>query len=130
MTRAAASVVLALLLATPAAARAGFAQDAQRLVDATVTSSPTAPGVLAHVEAPRRSLTLAGGSVELPRDVPLPTTAVFRYASNTKTYVAAAIVPRARAITVDMLLHHTSGLYDYASDPDYQAVVLANPARR
>jgi D-alanyl-D-alanine carboxypeptidase len=28
-----------------------------------------------------------------------------------------------------MLLHHTSGLYDFASDPRYEAAVLANPER-
>jgi D-alanyl-D-alanine carboxypeptidase len=34
------------------------------------------------------------------------------------------------AITVRHLLHHTGGLYDYATDGDYQTAVLSDPARR
>jgi len=156
MIRAAAVAAVVVLAAAPGVARADLAQDAQRLLDGTVAAQPTVPGVLADIEISKVSVTVASGSDALPRLAPLPATAVFRYASNTKTYVAAAtmrlveehrlalddpiarrlphalaaIVPHARSITVDMLVHHTSGLYDFASDPDYQAAVLANPARR
>jgi D-alanyl-D-alanine carboxypeptidase len=33
-------------------------------------------------------------------------------------------------ITIQQLLAHTSGLYDYATDPRYVEAILANPARR
>jgi D-alanyl-D-alanine carboxypeptidase len=143
----------------PAAPPSARAQDdvvakAQRLVDDVVAAQPTVPGVVAHIEAPGVSATVTSGAPALPRQGTLPRDAVFRYASNTKTYVAAAVMrlfeqhrlalsdpaarrlPRRlarlipRSITVDMLLHHTSGLYDFATDPDYQATVLANPQRR
>ena len=156
MIRAATMAAVLVFTAAPGLARADLAQDAQRLVDGTVAAQPTVPGVLAHIDAPKLSVTVASGSDALPRLAPLPTTAVFRYASNTKTYVAAAamrlveehrlalddpiarrlphalaaMVPRVHSITVAMLLHHTSGLYDFASDPDYEAAVLANPAHR
>jgi D-alanyl-D-alanine carboxypeptidase len=35
-----------------------------------------------------------------------------------------------REITIGMLLNHTSGVYDYSTDPAYRAAVLADPARR
>lgn len=160
MRRAIALAVVCAALVVPGAARADtpaqLVAGVQRIADAAVAAQPTVPGAIVDVEAPRRrvSLTVSAGSATLPRAAPLAPDATFRYASNTKTYVAAAvmrlveerrlalsdpiaallppslarIVPRAHTITVDMLLHHTSGLYDYASDPHFEAAVLANPA--
>jgi D-alanyl-D-alanine carboxypeptidase len=34
------------------------------------------------------------------------------------------------AITIRQLLQHTSGLHDYAEDPNYEAEVIADPSRR
>ncbi len=54
-------------------------------------------------------------------------------------YLDAALVDRlsvidgvryGREITVRMLLNHTSGVYDYSTDPAYREAVLADPARR
>ncbi len=83
-----------------------------------------------------------------------------RIASNTKTYVAAAVLRlvedgrleldapidrvlrpstvatlraggyRPEAITVRMLLQHTGGVYDYAGDESYIARVMQDPGRR
>jgi D-alanyl-D-alanine carboxypeptidase len=39
------------------------------------------------------------------------------------------MVPNGAAITIRMLLNHTSGIFDYVEDPDWFAAVLANPYR-
>jgi D-alanyl-D-alanine carboxypeptidase len=39
------------------------------------------------------------------------------------------MVPNGGAITIRMLLNHTSGIFDYAADPDWNAAVFANPHR-
>jgi D-alanyl-D-alanine carboxypeptidase len=128
----------------------------QQLVDETVAASAGVPGVAVAVLAPDRDVDVAvaagrPGADDLEADQP------FRIASNTKTYTAAAtlrLVEQGRlslddtladradpelvtlldadgydvdAITVGHLLQHTSGLYDYASDVDFQTVVLGDP---
>jgi D-alanyl-D-alanine carboxypeptidase len=39
------------------------------------------------------------------------------------------MVPNGAAITVRMLLNHTSGIFDYTADPDWNAAILADPYR-
>jgi D-alanyl-D-alanine carboxypeptidase len=39
------------------------------------------------------------------------------------------MVPNGSAITIRMLLNHTSGIFDYLNDPDWLAAVLADPYR-
>ena len=39
------------------------------------------------------------------------------------------MVPDGSAITIRMLLNHTSGIYDYVSDPDWNVAVFADPNR-
>jgi D-alanyl-D-alanine carboxypeptidase len=39
------------------------------------------------------------------------------------------MVPNGAAITIRMLLEHTSGIFDYTADADWNASVLANPHR-
>jgi len=39
------------------------------------------------------------------------------------------VVPNGSAITIRMLLQHTSGLFDYTEDPDFFASILADPLR-
>ncbi len=75
----------------------------------------------------------------------------FRIASITKTFVATVVlqlvaegkvrlgdsierwlpglVPNGDAITIDDLLDHTSGLFNYIENPDFQGAVLADPTR-
>ena len=102
----------------------------------------------------------AAGVAERTSGEPLVPGAAFRIASNTKTFTAAAILRLAEdgnldldqpagellpieyvdllraggydpdAILVRHLLLHTSGLYDYASDPTFLETVFADPAKR
>jgi D-alanyl-D-alanine carboxypeptidase len=75
----------------------------------------------------------------------LDPSAVFRSASNTKTFTAVAVLRLVeqgrlaldqrvglgpgRSATVEQLLRHTSGLPDHATDPAYVSTVKADPAR-
>ncbi|MDH6127285.1 serine hydrolase domain-containing protein [Kitasatospora sp. GP82] len=119
----------------PAAREARLAGLAQQDVDAG------APGVIVRVEDGN------GPAIEIARQAPLTKADhvlaagdTFRMGSNTKTMVATVIlqlvaehrlqltdpvekwlpglIPNGSAITLRMLLDHTSGLFNYANDPD------------
>jgi D-alanyl-D-alanine carboxypeptidase len=137
----------------PAVARA-----LQGVLAQTLRGTPSSAGMLMHVEAPRLGVSWSGaaGSDDRARRTRLRPGVTLRIASNTKLYVAAATLrlveqgrvalnapisrylpaglvarlPGGAGITVDMLLRHISGLYDYATDPDYVAEVVAHPDRR
>ena len=102
----------------------------------------------------------AAGTTARDSDEPLTARHTFRIASNAKTYVAAAalrlvemgrlglddplsaLVTKERAsllasdgydldaMTLRMLLSHTSGLGDHSDDARYDEAILANPERR
>ena len=112
-----------------AAPQTRLAALAQNVVDAG------APGVIVRIDDGR------GPAVEIARQAPwtradhvLAPTDRFRMGSNTKTMVATVVlqlvaehrlrltdpvglVPNGSAITVRMLLNHTSGLFNYTNDP-------------
>jgi D-alanyl-D-alanine carboxypeptidase len=64
------------------------------LVEATVSHTPSIPGLLLHVEAPHQGLdvSVAAGLDDRATGAPLSPNAGFRIASNTKTFTAAAIL--------------------------------------
>jgi D-alanyl-D-alanine carboxypeptidase len=126
-----------------AAGLAMLARLAQKAVDAGL------PGVVVHVDAgPGHTVDLARQAGWSRADHRLAAADEFRMASNTKTFVATiglqlvaehrlalsdsvekwlpGQIPNGRAITVRMLLNHTSGLYNYTEDPR----VLADLNRR
>ncbi|MEO8451664.1 MAG: serine hydrolase domain-containing protein [Gemmatimonadota bacterium] len=141
---------------------AALANRLQHLVDSTVAQTPSIPGLIVHVEAPKLRLawSAAAGVFDRATGEKLTADHMFRIASNTKTYVAAAVLrlaeegklrltdPIARhlapnttaslraggydphEITVHDLLQHVSGLYDYATDPTFAETEFGEPGHR
>jgi D-alanyl-D-alanine carboxypeptidase len=150
------ALALALALALAACARSGspsaapiaqLATDLGAILDSAVAATPGLPGAMLRVEAPSLGFVWSravGWSDRAHRDS-LRVEQPLRVASNTKTYVAAAILRlvetgklgpdqpiaphvlpastvaleadgyRPDLITVRMLLQHTSGIADYAT---------------
>ncbi|HOX25794.1 MAG TPA: serine hydrolase domain-containing protein [Candidatus Krumholzibacteria bacterium] len=136
-----------------------LARDLQAVVAQYLAENPLAPGVVAHVEAPGVDLvwTGAAGAEAHGSTVPLTPDHTFRIASNTKTYVAAAVLRLAEqgrlslddllgrylsadqrallagdrydldAITLRHVLSHTAGLGDHTADPRFAEAILADP---
>ena len=134
----------------PASARLAAA------TDAFAAAHPAYPGVALAVVSPRVHWTGSAGHAAFGARAALDPGAGFRIASVTKTFTAAAILRLveqgrvglddpiaehlapatfdllrgggydADAIHVRHLLMHTSGLYDYASDPKFVAYVLTH----
>jgi D-alanyl-D-alanine carboxypeptidase len=92
--------------------------------------------------------TWIGASGKSTSTVPLAGADVFRVGSITKTFVATAVLqlstagtlaltdplekwvsgfPNGANITIDELLEHTSGIYDYTDDPTWQSTVSMTP---
>src|SRR3954469_13462792 len=139
---------------TPIAARLAEA------TDAFAAAHPTYPGVALAVVSPRLQWTGSAGHPALGSHARLDPGAGFRIASVAKTFTAAAILRLAedgrlglddpiaqrlapatvallrsggydpQAIHVRHLLMHTSGLYDYASDPKFVEYVLTHGRHR
>ena len=134
----------------------------QALVGSVVKENRTIPGAILHVEAPCLGLSWshAAGVVDRQSGTPLTPQHPVRLASNTKTFVAAAILRlceegrlaldaalvdylpsdllqmltrdgyQPEAITIRHLLTHTSGLFDYADSPAFGRKVSADPTHR
>ena len=133
----------------------------QAVLDSVVEAGST-PGIMMRIDAPSLDFSWSGvsGVADTETGVPLMPTNPVRIASNTKTYVAAAILrlweegllglddPLSMhlpaeyaevlagdgydldAITIRHLLTHTSGLYDYADRDLFVEAVLADPTHR
>jgi len=134
----------------------------QAVLEEFQAANPGAPGIVVHVECPSRNLrwTRAVGQAGPGDHRPLTPDHTFRIASNTKTYVAAAILrlcemgkmslsdplgnhlaPDQRALlagdgydleamTIGQVLSHTSGLFEHPADPRYEEAILADPHHR
>jgi D-alanyl-D-alanine carboxypeptidase len=152
----AAGVLSALYFGSPASARVLTTSTStratpilQRIVKRLVRNG--APGALAEVRTPTRVRhTAAGVSQRQPR-VALRATDRFRVASITKSFVATVVlelaaegkvslddtvehwlpglVPNDEAITLRELLNHTSGLFDYGDDQNWNQSRVADPQR-
>jgi CubicO group peptidase (beta-lactamase class C family) len=99
------------------------------------------PGLqVAVVKDGRVVLEKSYGSANLEQGVPVSNSSVFRVGSVTKQFTAAALLllaeegkvslqdklskyypdfPRANDITLEQMLHHTSGIHSYTSDPSF-----------
>jgi D-alanyl-D-alanine carboxypeptidase len=131
----------------------------QGILDDFLAQNPMAPGVAVTVLSPSRGLDWSGASGTAARGdaAPLTPRHTFRIASNTKTYVAAAVLRLAEmgrlrlddrlgahltaaqrdllrgdgydvdAITLAQLLSHTAGFGDHTKDPRFEERILADP---
>lgn len=129
------------------AQRAQLQQLARKLVEAG------APGVIVRVDDGHgRPVEIAEQATWTRRDHLLKVGDEFRMGSNTKTVVATLVlqlvaegklvltdpvekwlpgkVPNGKAITLRMLLNHTSGLFDYTEDAAVRPSILGKDRRR
>ncbi|MEV4064320.1 serine hydrolase domain-containing protein [Nonomuraea dietziae] len=140
--------------ATPSAASSdAAAQRAQLQLLARKLVEAGAPGVIVRVDDGRgRPVEIAEQAPWTRRDHVLKVGDEFRMGSNTKTMVATLVlqlvaegklsltdpvekwlpgkVPGGRAITLRMLLNHTSGLFDYTDDAAIRPSMLGKDRRR
>lgn len=140
----AAIFVSAALLASAARAAAPGGKDLAASIDhvaAAAVASGESPGLeVAVVKDGRPVLVKSYGSANLEQHVPVSNDSVFRIGSVTKQFTAVALLllaeegkvsvqdklskyypnfPRANDITLDEMLHHTSGIYNYTSEPHF-----------
>jgi CubicO group peptidase (beta-lactamase class C family) len=141
--------ILAAALATALTAIAAQAQtpDSKSLaasIDkaaAAAVASGESPGLqVAVIKDGRAVLVKSYGSANLEQRVPVANDSVFRVGSVTKQFTAVALLllaeegkvslqdklskyypnfPRADDITLEEMLHHTSGIYNYTSEPNF-----------
>ena len=146
----------------PASPAADLTVKLQALLDSSYAAAPQVPGIILRVEAPAIGLVFSGavGKADMKTGEALTPEHTVRMASNTKTYISAAVlrlvedgkvgldssigryllpasVKRLKAggydpakITVRMVLHHTSGLFDYGMSDPYQRAVGADFSHR
>ena len=134
----------------------------QHLADSLVAARPRLPGVIIAVRSRTlgQSWTVAAGLSDTVRRMPLRPEQPVRIASNTKTYVAAALLrlveegrlalsdPLAKhlpphldqllrrdgydtqAITIEQVLSHRAGFHEHPAVPSYTARLRADPTYR
>ncbi len=148
------ALLASIMLAACGSSGAGNGGEAPRACDAAQTAAiqasfadgaiPTTVGAVALVKDACGTRYFTRGA---SRDV--PETALHLVGSATKTYVASLVlllvddgqlalsdpvtrwipdVPGGDAVRVEHLLHHTSGIYNYTSDPSYLADSLGRRA--
>jgi len=134
----------------------------QALVDAAVADNELIHGIALHVDSPLVGLDWEGaaGVADPSAGTPMTADRPVRIASNTKTFIAAAVLRLSEegrldlddpiaarlsadhtemlrddgydpeAITIRHLLTHTSGLFDHTDPPVYVESIMADPMRR
>ncbi|MFD1938517.1 serine hydrolase domain-containing protein [Nonomuraea mangrovi] len=150
---AAAAAFPAAAAATPYADSGATAQRAQLQQLARKLVEAGAPGVIVRVDDGRgRPVEIAEQAAWTRRDHLLTAGDEFRMGSNTKTMTATLVlqlvaegklaltdpvdkwlpgkVPGGKAITLRMLLNHTSGLFDYTDDAALRPSMLGRDRRR
>ena len=129
---------------TPDATTTGLCKPSVTAIEASIrkTMSQGAPGMIVGVAHHGQPLFVQSyGTANLEHDVPVRRATVFKLASVTKQFTAAALLrlvqrgrlslddelarlvpelPQASTVTLRQLLVHTSGLPDYAEDPEGQ----------
>ena len=130
----------------------------QGVIEAFLKENPNAPGVTAAVICPRLGIEWSGAAGKAAHGDPAPLTPrhTFRIASNTKTYVAAAVLRLAEmgriglddpigkhitaaqrdllkgdgydvdSITIAQVLSHTAGFGDHTKDPRFEQRIIAD----
>ena len=110
-------------------------------VAAAAIASGESPGLeIAVIKNGKPVLVKSYGSANLEQHVPVSNDSIFRVGSVTKQFTAVALLllaeegklslqdklskyyphfPRANDITLDEMLHHTSGIYNYTSEPNF-----------
>jgi D-alanyl-D-alanine carboxypeptidase len=162
------SLLLAAVLAlgacqpAPAPVAEQLADHLQTLVEETVSADELVPAAALHVEAPRLGLSWGGatGLADPAAETPMTARHPVRIASNTKTFVAAAILRlwedqrlglddpiskhlsaehvellrsdgyQPEQITVRNLLTHTSGIFDHTTSDSFFDRIVAEPGHR
>lgn len=163
---AAAALAALLVAAAPDAAPAAadtVTGELAAIVDAFLAENPQAPGAAVWVRCPALGLDWAHASGAAARGEGAPPLTVeheFRIASNTKTYIAAAVLRLVEdgrlsldatlggllppdlatillddgydleAIRLSHVLSHTAGLADHSGDDRYGEAIIADPLHR
>ena len=80
--------------AKPVQAKADLTGELQQILNAEVADNPSLPGEMWHIQAPKQGLnaSLAAGLFDRETKRPLESHHVFRVASVTKTFTAAAVL--------------------------------------
>jgi len=159
-----AAALLPMLLAAPKAPAENPAleRELQKILGEFLAENPMAPGLSAALLCPEMGLDWSGAAGTVAKDDGTPLTAAhtFRIASNTKTYVAAAVLRLEEegrvnlddsldrhltneqrvllrsdgydtgAITIAQVLSHTAGFGDHSEDPRYAERILADHEHR
>lgn len=137
-------------------------QQFQTAIETIYAQHPDAVGIMVHVEMPAKNISWSGavGVSDKALKTPIEPDAPAWIASNTKTYMAAAVLRlvedgkfnvkttidtlltphtlavlqadgyKPNTINVEHLLTHTSGIIDYAADMSYFKFSKANPKHR
>jgi D-alanyl-D-alanine carboxypeptidase len=152
------ALILCLTAAPVLAENPNLERELQRVVDAFLAENSAAPGLSVYAVCPELHLDWSGaaGTVARGDTVPLTAAHTYRIASNTKTYVAAAVLRlmemgllsledslslylteeqntllqsegyNTNAITIAQVLSHTAGFGDHSDDQRFVERIIAD----